>query len=213
MSLEPATAELTRRNTGAAEQAMRSAVIPWGRARWGDVRVIHELALGDRRADLVFVSLSDIYAVEIKGPNDSMNGRLTAQLAEYQRWVPEVWLMVVPKWLDHAEVRGVRNLLIPGASGIMIAGAKNPLLPQKFQPRRDDLVCSRMLEILWVAEAMEVAERTGVIPGATMSNLKVHKVKAMLARGLTGHQIVKEVCRCLRARPAHMTGAGSDPPK
>jgi len=205
-------APLTRRNTGAAEQALRHAGIAWGRKRWGNVRVIHELAIQDRRADLVFVGLSDLYAVEIKGPADKMDGRLTEQLRTYGAWCPEVWLLAHPKWLGHAEVKGVRNLLLPGADGILIANAKNQLLPQKFEPTRDDLVCSRLLEVLWQGEAHEIADRTGVIPGAALSRLHTRKVKAMLARMLTGHEIMKQVCRCLRARPSHMTGAGSDPP-
>jgi hypothetical protein len=73
-----------RANTSIEEQEIRIAVEAWGRKRFGDVRVIHELALGDRRIDMVFVCRDDIVGVEIKGPKDSLSdGRLGEQLREF----------------------------------------------------------------------------------------------------------------------------------
>lgn len=203
------TAPLSRRNTGAAEQALRHVMTQWGRARWGDVRVIHELALGCRRCDLAFIGVSDIRVVEIKGPRDNLSdGRLPFQLAEYQQLVPEVWLLVAPKWLSHDHVRFVTNLLIPTANGIEIA---NERPNKRFEPRREEYCLSRLIAMLWIEEAARIAQRTGVIPGV-LTNTPTRKVRAMLCRLLTGNEIIREVCTELRARPAHMTGAGSDPP-
>lgn len=195
-----------RANTSMEEQEIRSAVEVWGRKRFGDVRVIHELALGDRRIDVVFVGQADIVGVEIKGPKDSLSdGRLAHQMREFNFYLPEVWLAAAPRWLQHAEVRHQRNLLIPTDTGIEIANDKGH---GKFRPQRDEFFCSRLIELLWVEEAARIAQRTDVIPGVTPTREPTWKVKRMLARMLSGHEIVKQVCQELRARP--LVGRGSD---
>jgi hypothetical protein len=65
-----------------------------------------------------------------------------------------------------------------------------------------------MIELLWAEEAARIAHRTDVIPGATPTRDATWKVKRMLARMLSGHEIVKQVCIELRARP--LVGRGSD---
>jgi hypothetical protein len=198
--------ERPRANTSFEEQAIRSAVEVWGRKRFGDVRVIHELALGDRRIDMVFVLRDDIVGVEIKGPKDSLSdGRLPQQLREFNFYLPEVWLAVAPGWLKHTHVRHERNLLVPTDEGIEIINSRGD---EKFQPKRDEFCCSRLIELLWADEAARIAQRTDVIPGVTPTREKTWKVKRMLARMLSGHEIVKQVCIELRARP--LVGLGSD---
>ena len=197
-----------RANTSTEEQEIRIAVEAWGRRRFGDVRVIHELALGDRRIDMVFVCRDDIVGVEIKGPKDSLsNGRLGEQLREFNFYLPEVWLAVAPRWLKHTDVKRRRNLLLPTESGIEVVKDKGD---GKFRPERDEYFCSRLIELLWVEEAARIAQRTDVIPGVTLTREPVWKVKRMLARMLSGHEIVKQVCLELRARP--LVGLGSDRP-
>lgn len=195
-----------RANTSFEEQEIRSAVESWGRKRFGDVRVIHELALGDRRIDMVFVGRDDVVGVEIKGPKDSLSdGRLSQQLREFNFYLPEVWLAVAPKWMTHRDVKNQRNLLVPTDSGIEIVNQKGE---SKFLPERDEFFCSRLIELLWAEEAARIAQRTDVIPGVAPTREKTWKVKRMLARMLSGHEIVKEVCTELRARP--LVGLGSD---
>ena len=197
---------LVRANTSIEEQDIRAAVEIWGRKRYGDVRVIHELALGERRIDMVFVGRDDIVGVEIKGPRDSLSdGRLAGQLREFSFYLPEVWLAVAPQWRKHADVRGRRNVLLPTEDGIVIAGEKTD---GKFRPERDEFFCSRLIELLWVEEAARIAQRTDVIPGVTLTREPTWKVKRLLARMLSGHEIVKQVCIELRARP--LVGRGSD---
>lgn len=188
---------------------MREALIPWGRARYGDVRVLHELVLGDRRIDLVFVGVSDIAGVEVKGPRDSLSdGRLPSQIREFSFYLPEVWLAVAPKWADHKDVRYARaNLMTVGALGDI---AELPPRPKRTDTIRDDLCCSRLIELLWVDETMRIAHRSQVVPGAITKSMPVRKVKSMLARMLPGHEIVKYVCEELRARP--LVGLASDGP-
>jgi hypothetical protein len=195
-----------RANTSTEEQEIRAAVEVWGRKRFGDVRVIHEFALGERRIDMVLVCRDDIVGVEIKGPRDSLSdGRLAHQLREFNFYLPEVWLAIAPRWRKHADVRRRRNLLLPAEDGLAIVKDKGD---GKFRPERDEFFCSRLIELLWVDEAARIAQRTDVIPGVTLTREPTWKVKRMLARMLSGHEIVKQVCIELRARP--LVGLGSD---
>jgi hypothetical protein len=197
-----------RANTSLEEQDIRVAVEAWGRKRFGDVRVIHELALGERRIDMVFVGTADIIGVEIKGPRDSLSdGRLGEQLREFNFYLPEVWLAAASRWQKHRDVKRRKNLLLPTESGIEVVKDKGD---GKFRPERDEFFCSRLIELLWVEEAARIAQRADVIPGVTLTREPVWKVKRMLARMLSGHEIVKQVCIELRARP--LVGLGSDTP-
>lgn len=96
-------------------------------------------------------------------------------------------------------------MLLPTEDGIAIAGDK---ADGKFRPERDEFFCSRLIELLWVDEAARIAQRTDVIPGVTLTREPTWKVKRLLARMLSGHEIVKQVCIELRARP--LVGRGSD---
>lgn len=201
------------RNTSVEEQAIRAAVSAWGRARWGDdVREIDELVLGRRRIDKVFVYPADIIGIEVKGPRDSMgDGRLPEQLHEFSFYLPEVWLIVDEKWREHPAVRRARNVC-----NVAVAARDGTIdVPKSLRNRRhakrDDLCCSRLVERLWTTETMSVARRCTipceVVPGQL---LPIPRVKSLIARMLTGHQVMREVCAQLRARP--MTGMASDDP-
>ncbi len=82
--------------------------------------------------------------------------------------------------------------------------------PKPARDDRDDPCCSRLLDLLWRDEAAAIAVRTGVIPGRVPKQFNRSKVLSMLARLLTGHEVVKEVCLELRAR--QLVGMGSGPP-
>ncbi len=195
---------MDRKNTGAAEQAMRVALIEWMAARKGDdVRVIHELALGNRRVDLAFVYPDDIVGVEIKGPRDSIgDGRLALQMEMYNFYLPEVWLAVHPKWRDHDAVRLHSNLLVVFPDGAVVEKRVGN------DPLRDELCCSRLIERLWDGEARAIVGRLGLVQIQMLEKMRSHKVRAILARLCTGQEIMREVCRELRTRP--LTGMGSD---
>lgn len=208
VAVKAARKRLARANTSLEEQEIRTLVEVWGRKRFGDVRVIHELVLGERRIDMVFVGKDDIIGVEIKGPRDSLSdGRLPEQLREFNFYLPEVWLAVAPRWRKHRDVRRRRNLLLPTESGVEVVHDKRD---GKFRPERDEFFCSRLIELLWVDEAARIAQRTDVIPGVALTREPTWKVRRMLARMLSGHEIVKQVCMELRARP--LVGRGSDRP-
>lgn len=195
---------MTRRNTSSEEQAIRVAVVAWMEKRRPGARVIHELALGERRVDLAFVFEADIVGVEIKGPKDSLSdGRLALQMREFGFYLPEVWLAMDRRWWEHDKVMGFPNLLIFDG-GSVVRGRD-----LEGDPMRDELCCSRILERLWTSEARAIALRLGLVQPQLADRMGHGKVLAILARLLSGQEIMREVCRELRSRP--LTGAGSDP--
>jgi hypothetical protein len=182
------------------EARMRAAVRAWGQRRWPDYRCIHEVPLSERRIDMAFVGVKDIAGVEIKSSRDRLD-RLEDQIEEYRRWLPEVWIAIAMRWQHHEALRSVRcNLIVvddrAGGSSVIIESRPGR------RPYRDELVCSRMLGLLWREEAARIAQRTGVIPGTSPTRDPRHKILPLLARLLTGNEIMREVCTELRQRPA-----------
>ncbi len=195
---------MSRRNTSADEQSMRAALEAWGRKRWPGCRIIHELCLGERRIDLVFVCEADLIGVEIKSPRDRLDGdRLPGQMREYAFYLPEVWLAVPAAWAQRAK-DCAQNLLLVSDSGEVA---------DYWQRKawRDELVCSRLIELLWREECARIAYRQQVISGPRVGGgFPARTVRKLLARLLTGNEIVREVCTELRARP--LVGMGSSVP-
>ena len=191
------------------ETQMRAAVTAWGRARWPGCRVLHELVLGERRIDLVFVSDRDLAGVEIKSSVDRLT-RLADQMKEFSRYLPEVWAAFAPRWIESEEARQeFRN--VPNLICVDVSNAERPVSdwrPSARKPVRDELVCSRLLELLWRDEAARIAQRMGVIPGVVHTQMRAPLIKKMLARLLTGNEIIREVCAELKARP--LVGLNSD---
>jgi hypothetical protein len=187
-------------NLSETEQ-MCAVLTEWGRSRWRGCRVIRELVLGERRVDLAFVCERDVIGLEVKGPRDTLR-RLKDQMNEYGRYFPEVWVAVAPRWKEAEELHWSYNVLVVD-NGMVSSD------PRRTKPVRDELVVSRMLELLWTSEAQAIAQRTGVIPGVPTQQM-ARKAKPMLARLLTGNEILKNVCQELRAR--QLVGLGSDGP-
>jgi hypothetical protein len=187
----------------AEERAMRDAVMAWGRRRWPDARILHELVIGERRIDLLFVSTGDLFAVELKSARDRLD-RLDGQLREYAFYLPEVWIAIAPRWEKHKAFRhGGHNVIV-------VDPPKVAERRRGEKPHRDELVCSRLLELLWGSEALAIAQRTDVLPRVVHEPLPAAHVKKLLARLLTGNEIIREVCTELRARA--LVGLRSDPP-
>lgn len=198
----------TPANTGAQEQALREVIAMWARGRFGaDMRIIHELALGDRRIDMLIVLPADLIGIEVKGPKDRLDDRLKGQLRTFSFYLPEVWLAVDEKWRDVDAYRwcGVNRLAI--IKGMPIEEPPT----ERRDAHRDELCCSRLLELLWSAETLRIARRHALpseyAPG---KSFPIQRVKGMIARMLTGQEIVTAVCAELRARP--LTGMASDEP-
>lgn len=195
-------------NTSPEEQAIRTAVEAWARARFDVRRIVHELAFADRRIDMLIVCQSDLVGVEVKGPRDRLgDDRVAHQLREFRFFLPEVWLVVDEKWRDHPLLRK-----FTGTNHAVFAGRRLTEQPARKRNAalRDEMCCSRLLELLWNEETYRVARREAVpVEYAPGRLLPVPRVKGALARLLTGQQIMKNVCTELLARPAHMVGRQS----
>lgn len=177
------------------------SIIAWGLARWPSARALREVALGTRRIDVLFVLESDLFGVEIKGPKDSLD-RLEAQVREYGYWLPRTYVALHTRFKSKVEGKWIPNLLWIDGDTVSPAGGA--------ETERSDLCCSRLLELLWRDEAVSVAVRTEVIPQFVPKTFTRGQIQSMLARMLTGHQVVKQVCTELRART--MVGMGSAEP-
>lgn len=191
---------------GGETMIMRRLIDAWAKARWPGARMIAELCLGDRRADMVMVTETDIVAIEIKSSIDTLE-RLGPQIAEYQRFAPEVWIALAPKWFGHKDLPRWQNELVVDAKGktIKLPGHRE----RRWKARRDDLVCSRLVELLHHGEMMRIASRMNILMPINVRMPK-EKIAPLLARLMTGNEIIKEVCRELRCRS--LVGIGSDAP-
>jgi len=190
--------------SSAEEQQMREAVISWGRSRWPDARVMHELAIGGSRIDLAFVTPRSIAGVEIKSSRDTLD-RLEGQLKSYFWALPEVWVAFAPKWLPHFQTQiGSRygQMMVSDGAVTEEIQSRNPQYKFKHEPRIDELMTSPLLHLLWVDELRAVSAAFGV---KVKSRMYGHKLRALLSRKLTGDQIITGVCAQLRLRQCGWT--------
>ncbi len=177
------------------ELMIRAALEEWGRARWPDRRVLHELGMGrgSVRADVVFAGTDSFSACEIKSAYDNSD-RLVNQLAVFRLSSPEVWLVSDARHGRDAELMGY---LLPSI-GLMEArvsgdGAALAVLrePGPFSP---DLDC--MLSLLWVEELRETVTRLGIRVPARATHTVLRR--ALMEAGES--TALREVCRGLLGR-------------
>jgi hypothetical protein len=180
------------------EAQMRDAVIAWGRARWPDSRVIHELQIGGCRSDLAFVTPANLIVVEIKSSLDVMN-RFNNQMKQYTRHVPEVWIAFAPKWFEH-----VKGHAPHGVGWLQVAGGEveetfqfGPHYSGQRPAFMDPMRTVPALYLLLKPELQSLGRQHGLRIKAKMDCMALYRA---LARGLTGDQIIQGVCARLRAR-------------
>ncbi|WP_336801682.1 hypothetical protein [Kaistia sp. MMO-174] len=186
---------------------MRDLIEAWGRRRWPGARVVHELVVADCRIDMAFISADHLAGVEIKSSRDVMT-RLDRQIETFREHLPEVWLAYAPRWLPVLGYDGGNRRLGSGIGHIIVSDAVDEMIPFSATSRRgyprkaviDEMITSKMLNLLWRDEAFAIAQRTGAVKVNSRSSLQA--MKPALARALTGGQIVREVCRSLRDRDA-----------
>jgi hypothetical protein len=197
-----------KQNRSPEELAMRDAVEAWGRQRWPDARVVHELVTGECRIDMAFVRPDHLIGVEIKSSKDTLD-RLEAQLATFTRSLPEVWLAMAPRWRD----AGWSFFRHPGRYMPVVVDldAVEPIphvqMTWGTTARPDRGITADMLHLLWLNEMLSIAVRRGLHNGKGRSTRD--GLRWLLARALTGDEIVSEVCRELRSRDAFWR---ADPP-
>lgn len=169
---------------------MRDKVEAWGRLRWPDARVVHELVCSDCRIDVAFVRPEDLIAVEIKSSKDKLD-RLEKQWRVFNDHIPEVWLAIAERWRGDPGKPFVMNEIVVPTDG--------PLIFKGFKPHRNRYVYNHMLHLLWAEETRAIAKRHRL---DVTSRTPQHQMLPMLALKLSGEQIMREVCTELRGRNA-----------
>ena len=185
-----------KRYRGATEIELRQAVETWGRERWPDARVCHELVMdrGNVRLDVAFVRPSRLIVVELKSGYDTME-RAIHQVSVARLAAHEVWL-ITDRRHGH-DVRMVKFLLpsIGTAHGETV-GMENTLrIKVAEEPAPQAPHPEALASVLWVEEL-----RAALRWGGTRAPPHITLVRAMAA--LPPRERDALVCRELRARKA-----------
>jgi hypothetical protein len=183
-----------------AELEMREAVDLWGRARWPEARVVHELVMdrGKVRADMAFISPAALVSIEIKSGYDD-SARMMNQVAMFRLSTPETWLITDVK---HQRDVGLVHYLLPTIGCATATREKmygGPFSisvtrePAPFAPHPEAL-----LSLLWVAELHAEAVRARLWRG----NAGTHAALVRIMLRLDPAEQLAAVCRQLRGRDA-----------
>ncbi|WP_353744953.1 sce7726 family protein [Methylobacterium sp.] len=186
-------------------RAATAAVEAWGRARWPGARVMHEMKVGSCRLDIAFVLPAHMIGVEIKSERDTLT-RLAGQIRDYAREIPELWVAVAPRWLTGLNELPWRVGRVVVENGAVSETLHSERFSRTHEAKADEMLTAPMLHLLWRAEAHALARAHQIKLPARMP---LHTAVKVLARQLTGDQIVAGVCGALRARP---TTFAADPP-
>lgn len=199
-------------SVSAEEAQMREAVIAWGRDRWPGARVMHELAVGGARIDLAFVLPDHLIGVEIKSSKDVLD-RLDRQLRFFTGSFPELWVAFAPRWAEHFGTKrhDIGQLIVENGSisldiSVVPPPAHSPNLAWKNPARIDKVMTSPLLHLLHVPELVALAAKHHVPHKRRIYGCHLLPI---LARKLTGDQIVEGVCDQMRRR---CTGWAADAP-
>lgn len=175
---------------------MRCALIAWGRLRWPGARVLEELEVGSCRVDLAFVQSDHVAAIEIKSSADTL-ARLDRQINNFTRSIPEVWVGVAPKWLEHLQELPwqVGRLIVK--DGVVSEVMKYPRCELRYPAIVDRVMTVPMLHLCHRAELLAIASDNGL---KHSPRARIKDLIELQARKLTGDQIITGCCRQLRAR-------------
>ncbi len=193
----------------AEEPAMRAALTAWGRQRWPGSRVLEELNIGGCRVDLAFVQEAHIAVVEIKSSKDTLD-RLERQLRDFTDHLPEVWLATAPRWIDALHKSdGHFALLHTDVGHVVVAdGVVNETIAYEHwqaphTAKVDYLLTVPLLHVAHLIELKNMAAAKGL---AFRERATRRDMMQLLARRLTGDEIVAGVCGQIRARPRNWPG-------
>lgn len=186
----------TSNNRSAEEYQMRDALIPWGRARWPGARMLEELQVGGCRVDLAFVQSGHIAAIEIKSSADTLD-RLDRQIEHFTAAIPEVWVAVAPKWSSHLSDLPWRLGHLIVENGIVSEKIKHPRCELRHPAHIDRTMTVPMLHLCHRAELVNIARANSV---SHTARARIRDLIELLARKLTGDQIISGCCEQLRAR-------------
>jgi hypothetical protein len=193
----------------ADEREIRDATIAFIRENFTNARVVHELVIGQCRADLAAIEPERLTLFEIKSRKDTLN-RLKRQVSTFERASHLTVVVAHAKWFeefDHAGRAGRGFRQTGELSGIPNCWRYPKPVPGEFvysfgwqlpRPTIEQPHARRLLEVLWKAELLAECQRHRV--SATTRSTCETMIRD-LAYHLTGREIAQAVCRQLRGRP------------
>lgn len=97
------SASYVGRRVSNEEEQIREMVDAWGRERWSDARLVHELTVGrgSARCDMAFIQPHHFATIEVKSGYDTLE-RLIHQAGVFRLVSPETWIIVATKHEDGA---------------------------------------------------------------------------------------------------------------
>ena len=204
------------------ENEMRNCVIDKLRAFRPESRIIHELntaGTGSPRADLACVGVSEILLFEIKSEKDVLK-RLAKQWEAFSACSHQTYLVLDKKFFTiNNKINRVRPFIVEPEEFKSLKGyGTHKNLWYYPEPKKTDFSLDHtwkivprgfgqdifptpnlrpMLQLLWREELLEVCRVTS-LPFIARDNMM--KLVERMILGLTGRQIVEQVCRMLRKR-------------
>jgi hypothetical protein len=152
-----------------------------------------------------------LVGIEIKSDKDRLDDkgaeRLKRQIRTFAAHLPEFWLAIGPQWLERDNESTYR--LRWSAPNCMVVDLGAPVQVQTRWGKRGTehrYITAETLEILWRNELLRICVRNRLYQG---NKGRMDLFRSLIARKLTGDQIIEEVCRELRARDAQWK---ADPP-
>lgn len=195
----------------AEERRIRETVVGYVRVNIPSARVVHELVIGQCRADVAAVERERLTLFEIKSSKDKLT-RLERQLEEFRAASHCTIVVADARWFEEftytdSESRGFRP-----SSALAVAG--NQDLWRFPRPRPGEFAYDHgwRLPRLSVVQPRAWDFLSLLWKDELLSECRQHRVDAVerttrgvmierLAYHLTGREIARAVCRQLRSRP------------
>lgn len=191
----------TRHHMAPSEEDLRNAVEAWGRRRWPEARICHELTMdrGTVRLDIAFIMPNRLIVAELKSGYDTMSRGLH-QIGMASLGSDEVWLICDPRFTE--DMNMLRYLLPHVGVAAIIRDANGDRIKVMNEPGVWKPYPEAMSALLWVEELKAALG----IPSE--KNIRHNKLVAQMSE-LDDEQRHILVCRALRQRK---TLWRSDPP-
>jgi len=188
---------------------MRDAVAARLRSLLPDARIIHELVVGNCRADLAAVQPERITLVEIKSAKDTL-ARLDRQVAEFSVASHRLIVVAAERWFDRKPYDNGRPRFVPsealkhsGAIWLYPEPEPNTIEAwygwrfQSWEGTRAEPHAARLLGLLWKCELLAECDRHRIVAGRRTNMATLIRD---MAWHMTGAEIARAVCRQLRCR-------------
>jgi hypothetical protein len=195
-----------------AEREIRDYAAGRLREMLPDARIIHELVVGQCRADLAAVQPDRVTLVEIKSERDTLK-RLDRQVKHFTRAGHDVIVIAHERWFDTTPYQNGAPRFFPSDALVEASGGHSravwayPEVPERYlfgtwEPKRywseqPEPHAAELLNLMWKEEMLSECRGYGLKATARDNMMKLTRLMQL---ELTGRQVVRSVCRQLRQR-------------